>query len=315
MRGILVSSILLLGISIVTSQDTDGFNVKAHNVSFAERRENLTQISLLDFLYSKLSPLTNIHENDINNDDETITNTLPPLTSADTLINMTDAPLNATKPTLMIQKSPLVKTEAPMISEEVPEETIEATVVPSRNQSKAEKVPLETVEATEIPSRNRRKAIDRISTNDTSELYGCSTEYGPWWTPDYCRRYLLHWSATLGSIPLAQTLLESGRDINLQHNVYRTALHIGAHWGRAEYVRFLLRRGADPKLLDMWDHTAIELAEYKKCEDKTYAKTWKLSCTGAESDYPTTLAILKAGCEMTSCVYPYHCVHKECILY
>ncbi|CAL4101763.1 unnamed protein product, partial [Meganyctiphanes norvegica] len=131
-------------------------------------------------------------------------------------------------------------------------------------------------------------------TDDTSDLAGCNTDSGPWWTPEYCRQYFLHWAATAGNTTLALSLLQGGYDINLQHNVQRTALHIAAHWGRATMVSLLLSRGADQTLKDMWGYQALELAELRKCDDKEYFQTWKLSCTRAENNYPLTIDLLKA---------------------
>ena len=68
-------------------------------------------------------------------------------------------------------------------------------------------------------------------------------------------------AAFVGSVPLAELLLDAGADVNGQGAGGFTALHTAAQNGDAHLVRELLSRGADPNLKNHAGKTPADLAE------------------------------------------------------
>jgi ankyrin repeat protein len=71
---------------------------------------------------------------------------------------------------------------------------------------------------------------------------------------------VLYFAAVGGRIKTAEILLERGADINAGAGG-NTPLHGAAWLGHTEMVRWLLKHGADPALLDFKGRTPQQLAE------------------------------------------------------
>lgn len=81
---------------------------------------------------------------------------------------------------------------------------------------------------------------------------GASIEPGPW-TP-------LHYAASGPSLPILRLLLERGANVNARSPNGRTPLMQAAQYGTEEAVQVLLRAGADVRLEDRWENTAVDAA-------------------------------------------------------
>ena len=60
--------------------------------------------------------------------------------------------------------------------------------------------------------------------------------------------------------PIAEFLIESGADINMQHGNGGTALMFASLFGRNEVLRILLKHGADKEIKEQRGLTALDLA-------------------------------------------------------
>jgi peptidoglycan/LPS O-acetylase OafA/YrhL len=60
----------------------------------------------------------------------------------------------------------------------------------------------------------------------------------------------LSWSALQGDLPMAQSLVTNGANVNGKNGDGSTPLHSAAFVGREDIVKFLLAKGADPNLRD-----------------------------------------------------------------
>lgn len=69
-------------------------------------------------------------------------------------------------------------------------------------------------------------------------------------------------------VEMAELLLDRGADANLTNDFGRTALMIAAQNNRVEIVSLLLARGADPRVMDIQDESAIDLTHDARVADE-----------------------------------------------
>ncbi len=97
-------------------------------------------------------------------------------------------------------------------------------------------------------------------------------------------RLILSWVGTRNLLQLVFTenktkqrndiidfLLESGTDVNAQTATKRTALHFATYYKDKDFLQILLKRGADPNIVDEYEKTPLWLAITEFMADYDYA--------------------------------------------
>lgn len=93
--------------------------------------------------------------------------------------------------------------------------------------------------------------------------------------------------AYYGGIPLCRVLLNHGADINAVTNTGETALMLAASNAKSDLVKYLLEKGANPKLLNKDGKAALDYAQKAVVDD---AMKQMMKCCDADKE--KTIAIL-----------------------
>jgi len=70
----------------------------------------------------------------------------------------------------------------------------------------------------------------------------------------------LHWACTEGNVDCLRVLVDHGADIDARDRQGCTPLLVASQWGRADAVAFLVRIGADVRIFDCHDDSALHWA-------------------------------------------------------